>query len=212
MYILARYVRMVEGFNYRVGRFAMYLIFVMMAVLLWSSITKVSPFMRPSLWTLEIAQFLMVAYYILGGPYSIQLNSNVRMDLGYGVLSQKNKALVDAFTIFFLVIYLGFLLVGALNSFSYSLGNFRQEAVPFLLGVVKAFFTNGIEGATAEFGVLERSRSIWRAPMWPIKLIMIIGILLMLLQASAEFIKDIARMKTGLEDPFNTAPKNRNLN
>jgi TRAP-type mannitol/chloroaromatic compound transport system permease small subunit len=154
----------------------------------------------------------MVAYYILGGPYSIQLNSNVRMDLGYGVLSQKNKARVDAFTIFFLVIYLGFLLAGALNSFSYSLGNFRQEAVPFLFGVVKAFFTGGIDSAAAELGYIERSRSIWRPPMWPIKLVMIIGILLMLLQASAEFIKDIARMKTGLEDPFDTAPKNRNLN
>jgi TRAP-type mannitol/chloroaromatic compound transport system permease small subunit len=212
MYILARYVRMVERFNYRIGRLAMYLIFAMMAVLLWSSITKVAPFMRPSLWTLETAQFLMVAYYILGGPYSIQLNSNVRMDLGYGVLSQKNKALVDAFTIFFLVIYLGFLLLGALNSFSYSLGNFRQDAIPFLYGVVRAFFTDGFDGAAAEFGVIERSRSIWRAPMWPIKLVMIIGILLMLLQATAEFIKDIARMKTGLEDPFDTAPKNRNLN
>jgi TRAP-type mannitol/chloroaromatic compound transport system permease small subunit len=149
---------------------------------------------------------------ILGGPYSIQLNSNVRMDLGYGVLSQKNKALVDAFTIFFLMIYLGFLLVGALNSFSYSLGNFRQDAIPFLYGVVRAFFTDGFDGAAAEFGVIERSRSIWRAPMWPIKLIMIIGFILMLLQATAEFIKDIARMQTGLEDPFGTAPKNRNLN
>jgi amino acid transporter len=128
------------------------------------------------------------------------------------VLSQKNKALVDAFTIFFLVIYLGFLLAGALNSFSDSLGNFRQDAIPFLYGVVRAFFTDGIDGAAAEFGVIERSRSIWRAPMGPIKLVMIFGIVLMLLQASAEFIKDIARMKTGLDDPFDTAPKNRNLN
>lgn len=198
---------MVERFNYRIGRLVMYLIFAMMVVLLWSSITKVLPFMRPSLWTLEVAQFLMVAYYILGGPYSIQLNSNVRMDLGYGVLSRKNKALLDAFTVFFLVIYLGFLLVGGLNSLSYSLGNFRQDAIPFLGGLVSAFFTGGFDAAAAELGAIERSRSIWRAPMWPIKLIMIIGILLMLLQASAEFIKDIARLQTGLEDPFGTAPE-----
>ena len=73
MAFMASYVRIVEGFNYRVGRFAMYLIFAMMAVLLWSSFTKAAPFMRPSLWTLETAQFLLVAYYIFGGPYSIQL-------------------------------------------------------------------------------------------------------------------------------------------
>jgi len=185
----------------------MYLIFAMIAVLLWSSITKVAPFMRPSLWTLEAAQFLMVGYYILGGPYSIQLNSNVRMDLAYGVLTPKRKAMVDAFTILFLVIYLGFLLTGALNSFSYSLGNFREDAIPYLYSVVTAFFTEGVDGAAEKIGVLERSRSIWRPPMWPVKLIMIIGIILMLLQASAEFIKDIARLKTGLEDPFGTAPE-----
>lgn len=206
----ARYVRTVERFNYRIGRVAMYLIFVMMAVLIWSSITKVSPFMRPSLWTLEIAQFLMVAYYIMGGPYSIQLNSNVRMDLAYSVLSRKGKAMVDAFTIIFLLIYLGFLLVGALNSFSYSLGNFREAAVPFLYGLVSAVFTDGFDGAAEKIGVIERSRSIWRPPMWPVKLLMIFGIVLMLLQASAEFIKDIARLKTGLDDPFGTAPETEN--
>lgn len=206
MYILGRYVRMVERFNYRIGRLAMYLIFAIIAVLLWSSITKVSPFMRPSLWTLETAQFLMVGYYILGGPYSIQLNTNVRMDLAYGVLSRRGKAMVDAFTIVFLLVYLIFLLMGALNSFSYSLGNFREDALPFLLGVVTTFFSEGVDGVTEKLGVIERSRSIWRPPMWPIKLIMIFGILLMLLQVTAEFIKDIARIQTGLEDPFDTAP------
>jgi len=210
MHILGRYVRLVERFNYRIGRLAMYMIFAIIAVLLWSAITKVTPSMRPSLWTLEVAQFLMVAYYILGGPYSIQLNSNVRMDLAYGVLSQKRKAMVDAFTVIFLLVYLGFLLVGALNSFSYSLGNFREETLPFLSGLVSTFFTEGYTVAAEKIGVLERSRSIWRPPMWPVKLLMIVGIVLMLLQASAEFIKDIARIKTGLEDPFDTSPKNRN--
>ena len=73
------YVRVVDGFNRGIGRITMYGIFVMMGILLWSTISKA--FFNPSLWTLEMAQFAMVAYYILGGPYSIQLGSNVRMDL-----------------------------------------------------------------------------------------------------------------------------------
>ena len=76
---LLRYVRVVDAVNFRFGRFAMYGIFVMVAILLWSSISKT--FFLPSLWTLELAQFAMVAYYMIGGPYSIQLGSNVRMDL-----------------------------------------------------------------------------------------------------------------------------------
>lgn len=66
MPIIARkYVQYVDAINYRLGRIMMYGIFVMVGILLWSSISKT--FFLPSLWTLEIAQFAMVAYYILGG-------------------------------------------------------------------------------------------------------------------------------------------------
>ena len=169
---MAAYVRHIERLNYRVGRFAMYLIFVMIAVLLWSSFTKTAPFMRPSLWTLEMAQFLMVAYFVLGGPYSIQLDSNVRMDLAYGALSLRAKALTDTFTVFFLIVYLGFLLYGGINSLTYSV----------------------------EFG--DRSPSAWRPYMWPIKAVTVLGIVLMLLQAVAELFKDIGRYRTGSDDPY----------
>ena len=114
-----RFVKLVDAINYRLGRMAMYLIFLLIGILLWSSVSKT--FFLPSLWTLEAAQFAMVAYYIFGGPYSIQLNSNVRMDLLYGRWSVKTKAWVDAFTVLFLLFYLGVLLYGAIDSTSYAL-------------------------------------------------------------------------------------------
>jgi TRAP-type mannitol/chloroaromatic compound transport system permease small subunit len=80
-------VRYVDAFNRRVGRMTMYLIFVMIGVLMFSTVSK--SFFNPSLWTLEIAQFLMVAYFLLGGAYSMQLNNHVRMDLLYGMWSPK---------------------------------------------------------------------------------------------------------------------------
>ena len=99
------YVRFVEAVNYRVGRIAMYLLYVMMGVLIWSTVSKVTPW--PSIWTLEMAQFVMVAYYMLGGPYSLQLDSNVRMDLLYHRWSPRTRAWVDAFSVFALLFYLG---------------------------------------------------------------------------------------------------------
>jgi len=95
---LRAFVRYVDAMNRVVGRAVMYMIFVMIGVLLWSSVSKT--FFLPSLWTLEMAQFLMVAYYMLGGPYSIQLGSNVRMDLLYGDWSDQKKAWFDAITVF----------------------------------------------------------------------------------------------------------------
>lgn len=157
------YVRYVDAVNRAVGRFAMYLIFAMMGILLYSSISKT--FFHPSLWTLEMAQFTMVAYYLLGGSYSMQLGSHVRMDLVYGAWSDKTKAAVDAFTVLFLIFYLVLLLYGALSSTQYAL----------------------------QYG--EKSYSSWAPKMAPIKIIMTIGIFLMLLQTIATFFKDLAKVR-----------------
>ena len=140
----------------------MYGLFVIFGVLLWSSISKT--FFLPSLWTLQIAQFAMVAYYILGGPFSLQIGANVRMDLFYGGWTDRKKAWFDAFSILLLIFYLGVLLYGAIDSTTYSLQS------------------------------NERSPTAWRPLLWPIKIIMCVGIFLMLLQAISEFFKDIAKL------------------
>ena len=190
---LVAYVRWSDRFNRGVGRFAMYGIFVMMAILLWSSVSKT--FFNPSLWTLEMAQFAMVAYYILGGPYSIQLGANVRMDLFYGEWSPRRKAWFDAITVFLLMFYIGVLLYGALSSTAYSLGYFGTEPLVFFRDLFVAFITGGPDAAAEKMGFLERSPTAWRPYLWPIKLIMIFGFLLMLLQALSELLKDVATLR-----------------
>lgn len=187
--VIRGYVRVVERVNRRVGRFAMYLLFAMMGVLLWSSISKV--FFVPSLWTLEMAQFSMVAFYMLGGPYSIQLGSNVRMDLFYSAWSPRRKAWTDAFTVLFLIFYLIVLLWGALSSTAYSLGYFSTDTFGFYATLISAFVTGGPEAASAELGHMERSATAWRPFLWPVKVVMCIGIFLMLLQAVSELFKSI---------------------
>ncbi|MCG6883101.1 MAG: TRAP transporter small permease subunit [Silicimonas sp.] len=158
------YVRVVDRGNRMLGRVVMYGIFVMMGILFYSSVSKT--FFVPSLWTLEMAQFAMVAYYILGGPYAMQMGANVRMDLLYGEWDDRKKSQVDVITVFFLIVYLCFLLWGGWDSLMYSL----------------------------DYGG-ERSSSAWRPYIWPIKTIMVVGIFLMLLQTISELFKDILRLK-----------------
>lgn len=141
---LGLFVRIVEAVNYRVGRIAMWGFFAMMAVLLWSSISKT--FFNPSLWTLETAQFLMVSYFFLGGAYAIQMGSNVRMDLFYADWSERRKAAVDVCTVFFLLFFLAVLLRGGVDSLIYSLtyGERNPTAWRPLLWPVKAAICLGI--------------------------------------------------------------------
>jgi len=154
------YVRAVDAFNRYVGLFAMYLIFAMLGVLMFSSISK--SFFTPSLWTLEVAQFIMVAYYLLGGGYSLQKGAHVRMDIAYDRWSEKGKAIMDSITILFMIFFLLVLLYGGVSSTLYAL----------------------------EYG--ETSRSIWAPKMAPIKIIMVIGVFLTLLQAISMFFKSLA--------------------
>ncbi len=157
---LKRYVRCVEAASRRVGRLAMYLIFALMAILLYSSFSKA--FLLPAQWTLEMAQFTMVAYYVLGGPYSMRQGEHVRMDLLYASWSPRARAAIDCFTVLFLIFYLGVLLYGGISSTAYAL----------------------------EYG--ERSYSAWAPYMAPIKIVMCLGVVLMILQALAAMLRDIA--------------------
>jgi TRAP-type mannitol/chloroaromatic compound transport system permease small subunit len=155
-----RYVRWVDALNRVVGLFAMYLIFAMIGVLLYSSVMKTVAI--PPIWTLEMAQFIMVAYYMLGGGYSIQQGAHVRMDLLYSQWTPRRRAAVDAVTILFLIFYLVMLLYGGFSSTSYAL----------------------------RYG--ETSYSSWSPYMAPIKIVMCIGIVFMLLQAVAQLLRDVA--------------------
>ena len=164
---VVKYVRVVDYLSTRFGRIAMYLIFLMIGTLLLDAVTR-NMLNIPLFWCVELAQFTLAAYYIMGGPYSMQLESHVRMDLLYDRLSERNKARMDSFTAIFLVVYLIVLLIGCISSTIYSIE------------------TN------------QRLFSMWNPSVIPIKLIMLFGIFLMLLQALSTFFKDLAKAR-GLE-------------
>jgi TRAP-type mannitol/chloroaromatic compound transport system permease small subunit len=137
---IVAFVKAVDAVNYRVGRVAMYLIFVMAAILLASTGSRLV-FGVPINWALEMSQFLLSAYYLLGGAYTLQMGGHVRMDLFYDRLSARKRAVTSTeYAIFY-------------NQTNYS---------------------------------------SWAPVLWPVKVVMTIGIFLMLLQCVSSFFKDIA--------------------
>lgn len=158
---IIQYVRWVDRVNYVVGRFAMYLIYPMGGILLYATAMRVI-FGLPVNWVLEMSQFALSAYYLLGGAYSHQLDAHVRMDLFYSMMRPRTRAITDAFTIVFVVFYLVVLLVGGLSSTNYAIG------------------------------YDQKNYTAWAPVLWPIKVIMTVGIFLMLLQAISSFFKDLA--------------------
>ena len=89
----------------------------------------------------------------------------ITMDLIYARFTTKGQAVWDVFTVFCLMFYLGVMLWGAFDATAYS------------------------------FAVNERNPTAWRPPLWPIKSVITFAFALMLLQASAHLIRDIATIR-----------------
>ena len=138
------YVRIVDTFNRRVGIFAMYLIFAMFAILLYSSLSKA--FRLPANWTLESAQFTMAAYYMLGGAFAMQTGDHVRMDLFYSQWSVRRRAAFDVVTAVALIVFLGFMLFGGIASTTYAI-QFKEKSfsawAPYM-APIKMIMTFGV--------------------------------------------------------------------
>jgi TRAP-type mannitol/chloroaromatic compound transport system permease small subunit len=162
--IIRTYVRYVDAVSTAVGKFSMYLVFAMGGVLLFEAISR-TIFNKPQIWVVEMAQFLMAAYYMLAGGYSMILKSHVRMDLLYGRWTAVRQALADALTSLLLILYMVFLLLGGISGVKYAV----------------------------KYGQVNYSS--WAPPMAPIKIIMTFGVLLMLLQVIATFFRDMARIR-----------------
>ena len=113
------YIRATDRLSDWTGTLAMYLIFVMVAVLLLDAVTR-NILDNPLHWCLEFAQFTLAAYYFMGGAKTLKDNDHVRMDLFYENLSERGKARMDLVTVGCLIFYLVVMLIGSISSLAYS--------------------------------------------------------------------------------------------
>jgi len=160
--IARSYVRAMDKTSMFIGYFAMYLGVGLMAVLVFETISR-TVFNRAHIWGMEVAEFIMAAYYLLGGGYSLILGGHVRMDLFYHRWTERGQARADALTYFpYMFFYLVVLIIGGITAIRYALVHHQH------------------------------SYTIWAPPLAPIKFIMVFGMIIMFLQSFAEFLKDVA--------------------
>ncbi len=154
------YVRFVDSLSTKVGKIAMYLVFLMMAILLFESVARLF-FNRSQLWAVEMTQFVMAAYYTLGGAYVLLIGGHVRMDLMFHRWSPKNQALSDVITFAISILYMAMLWYGGYKGLVYAI-KYKQV-----------------------------SYSSWHPSMIPVKIIIQFGLSFMFLQMISELMKSI---------------------
>lgn len=117
-------------------------------------------FGRPTIWVHEMSDMFFGTFIIIGGAYTFYHGGHVNMDVIYGRLSPRTKAVLDLITSFF--------------TFS------------FLLILI----WKGGQSAWKSLVTLERDSTMWAPLLYPIKLMLPLGAILLLLQVLAKFIRD----------------------
>jgi TRAP-type mannitol/chloroaromatic compound transport system permease small subunit len=118
-------------------------------------------FNASQIWAYETSQFAFGTLMVIGGAYTLLHQAHVRMDVFYSRMSPRSRAIMDIITFLFFLLFVGLLLWKG-----WTLG-WRS----FMWG--------------------ERSESAWMPPIWPVKLMIPLGALLVLLQGFAFVARDI---------------------
>jgi TRAP-type mannitol/chloroaromatic compound transport system permease small subunit len=122
---------------------------------------------------LEIQWYMFAGMVLLGGPYTLKMNEHVRVDLFYGIASERTRIWID--------------IVGGLL---------------FLLPicVILTYFT--WPWFVESWTINEASSNAGGLVRWPVKLLLPVGFFLMAMQGVSEIIKRVAALEHVIDADF----------
>ena len=118
-------------------------------------------FNHPTIWAHGISQRIFAFYYILSGAYVTYHNAHVNVDMISTRFPAKIRVIVCLIAFLCLLAFCGVML------------------------------WKGIDFAWTSVRQLEPDETPWRAPLYPVKLIVPVGAFLILIQGFASFIRDL---------------------
>ena len=120
---------------------------------------------------LEIQWQMFSGIFLLGAAHVLKLNEHVRVDLLYGSAPPRRKLWID--------------IIG--------IPLFLFPAMSVMAWFSWSFFVTSFESG-------EYSSNAGGLPLWPVKLLLPVGLVLLLLQGAAELIKRVAALREPAED------------
>ncbi|MFN3275614.1 MAG: TRAP transporter small permease subunit [Paracoccus sp. (in: a-proteobacteria)] len=168
--------RAITQFNLWIGRWASLAVFAIFTLLLADVVMRYLVG-RPAIWTAEMATLIFGVYAIIAGGALHAQRGHVSVDIFYGPMSPRRKALIDIVT------------------------------WPLFGAFVIVLLWQGSSMAAEAWQDGERSNSIWRAPLWPTKAFIPIAATLLLLQGFVRLWRDIRVLRGLAVDPAIFGPE-----
>ena len=165
---IEQYLRFTDWVNAKFAWVVAFLIVPMLAIMIWEIVLRYF-FNSPSLWAYEISLFAFGAYIVLGGAYTHLAGGHVNVDIIWGQLSVRGRAILDVLTSGFAFLFLGVL------------------------------FWVSLQITINSWQIGETSMSHWKPIYYPLRTTLPVGCFLFLMQVVAKLIRDIAIVIKGEE-------------
>ena len=120
-----------------------------------------SVFNSPTIWVHESTQYIFGLYFVLGAAYALKIGGMVRVDIVVGRFKPRTRAIIDGIT--------------------------GIVALLFLWAII----WKGLDLMVFAIKINETSPSVWGPPLYPIKIIAVVGSMLLFLQALVHSIRNI---------------------
>lgn len=157
--------RIIDSINERLGRIAVWLVLIACLVSAANAVSRYAFDVSSNAW-LELQWYLFAGIVLLGAPYVLNTNGHVRVDIFYGRMSMRGRALID--------------LAGLLV--------FLLPVSAFIAWMAWPFFVDAFHSG-------ETSSNAGGLLRWPVKLMLPVGFVLLVLQGISEAIKRIAFLR-----------------
>jgi TRAP-type mannitol/chloroaromatic compound transport system permease small subunit len=170
--VLLKFSRAIDALNDKFGVIANWLVLFACLISAGNAASRYL-FSESSNGWLEIQWYMFAGMVLLGAPYTLKMNEHVRVDLVYGMVSERTRIWID--------IIGGFL---------------------FLLPIciILVYFT--WPWFVESWRINESSSNAGGLIRWPVKLVLPVGFALMALQGISEIIKRIAALEHVIDIDF----------
>jgi TRAP-type mannitol/chloroaromatic compound transport system permease small subunit len=156
---------MIDALNEKIGLAVSWALFIAVLICSGNALIRYSLNMSSNGW-LEIQWYLFSAMFLLGSSYTLKRNEHVRIDVITGLFSKRTQVWIDLF---------GFLI--------------------FLLPITSLILYYAIPYALMSIENQEMSMNAGGLILWPAKLLIPVGFLMLTLQGISELIKRIAYLQ-----------------
>lgn len=161
----------IDAINNRIGQFIKWLILAAVLVSAGNAIVR-KVFNQSSNAWLELQWYLFGAVFMLGAAYTFLKNEHIRIDIVTGNFRKRTRDWIDVFGHIFFLIPFAWIMI--------------YHGWPFFM---------------RSYEITESSMNAGGLVVWPAKLLVPAGFVLLLAQAISELIKRIAIIRGVIEDP-----------